>query len=104
MATGTLLPVPSICRRPKRCFHDSFRITESLPRASLALKSQTSKRKILRGFTILANAVHAVRIQAIEIADSGGRNPRNRNNATGGILPEEGVTDFEVLDCRIPSG
>lgn len=59
------------------------------------------KAKNMEGFTILVNAGRTVRIHGIEIADSGGLNARNRNNATGGILLEEGVTDFEVLDCRI---
>jgi hypothetical protein len=55
----------------------------------------------IAGFTILVNAGHTVRIHDIKIADSGGLNARKRNNATGGILLEEGTTDFEVLDCRI---
>ncbi len=53
------------------------------------------------GFTILVNAGHTVRIHDIKIANSGGLNARKRNNTTGGILLEEGTTDFEVLNCRI---
>lgn len=55
----------------------------------------------IAGFTILVNAGHTVHIHDIRIANSGSLNARQRNNATGGILLEEGTTDFEVLDCRI---
>jgi len=55
----------------------------------------------IAGFTILVNAGHNVHIHDIQISDSGGLNVRNRNNTTGGILLEEGTTDFEVLNCRI---
>jgi len=55
----------------------------------------------IAGFAILVNAGHSVRIHGVEITASGGLNARKRNNTTGGILLEEGTTDFEVLDCRI---
>ena len=55
----------------------------------------------IAGFTILVNSSHTVRIHDIQIADSGSLNLRKRNNTTGGILLEEGTTDFEVVDCRI---
>lgn len=55
----------------------------------------------IAGFTILVNAGHTVRIHDIRIANSGSLNARKRNNTTGGILLEEGTTDFEVLNCRI---
>jgi hypothetical protein len=55
----------------------------------------------IAGFTILVNAGHTVRIHDIRIESSGSLNARKRNNTTGGILLEEGTTDFEVLDCRI---
>ena len=55
----------------------------------------------IAGFAILVNAGHTVRIHGIEITGSGSLNARKRNNTTGGILLEEGTTDFEVLDCRI---
>jgi hypothetical protein len=55
----------------------------------------------IAGYTILVNAGHTVKIRGVEINDSGGLNARKRNNTTGGILLEEGTSDFEVLDCRI---
>ncbi len=55
----------------------------------------------IAGFAILVNAGHGVRIHNVEIFDSGGLNAAQHNNSTGGILLEEGTTDFEVIDCRI---
>jgi hypothetical protein len=55
----------------------------------------------IAGFAILVNSSHTVRIHDIQINASGGLNLRKRNNTTGGILLEEGTTDFEVLNCRI---
>ncbi len=55
----------------------------------------------IAGFAVLVNAGKSVRIHNAEITDSGGLNALKRNNTTGGILLEEGTTDFEVLDCRI---
>jgi parallel beta-helix repeat protein len=59
------------------------------------------KATAIAGFAILVNAGHTVRIHDIEITASGSLNARKRNNTTGGILLEEGTTDFEVLQCRI---
>jgi hypothetical protein len=53
------------------------------------------------GFAVLVDATHTVKIQTVQISNSGGLNTLKRNNTTGGILLEEGTTDFEVLDCRI---
>jgi hypothetical protein len=55
----------------------------------------------IAGFAILVNAGHTVHIHDVQISGSGSLNAKKRNNATGGILLEEGTTDFEVLNCRI---
>lgn len=59
------------------------------------------KASAMAGFTILVNAGHGVKVHEVEITDSGGKNARRRNNASGGILLEEGTTDFEVTQCRL---
>ncbi len=59
------------------------------------------KANAIDGYAILVNSSHTVKIQGIQISGSGGLNAKKRNNTTGGILLEEGTTDFEVLDCRI---
>ena len=53
------------------------------------------------GFTILVSAGHTVRIHDVEITESGGFNAQRRNNAAGGILLEEGTTDFEISRCQL---
>jgi hypothetical protein len=52
-------------------------------------------------FPILVAASKDVLIQRVVIEDSGSRNEKGKNNTTGGILLEEGTTDFRVEDCRI---
>ena len=59
------------------------------------------KATAIDGYAILVNSGHTVKIHGIQIPGSGGLNAKKRNNTTGGILLEEGTTDFEVLDCRI---
>jgi Right handed beta helix region len=47
-------------------------------------------------FPILVSRSSGVRIREVSVEDSGGRNAKGRNNLTGGILIEEGTSDFEV--------
>src|SRR5215471_10305978 len=53
------------------------------------------------GFAILVTASKGVRIERAHIGQSGSRNPEGRNNTTGGILFEEGSSDFQVIDCEL---
>jgi len=55
----------------------------------------------MAGFAILVSQSHSVAIDRVEVADSGSRNPGGRNNATGGILLEEGTSDFQVTRCGL---
>ncbi len=57
--------------------------------------------KNVAGFPILVSRSRRVRIEEVAIQDSGSQNARKRNNATGGILLEEGSTFFEVLHCDL---
>lgn len=47
-------------------------------------------------FPILVSRSSALRISNVSVADSGSRNAQGRNNLSGGILIEEGSSDFEV--------
>ena len=49
-------------------------------------------------FPILVSQSSHVRISKVTVHDSGSKNARGRNNLSGGILLEEGTTDFEVRD------
>jgi hypothetical protein len=52
-------------------------------------------------YPLLVSASSAVRISGIRIQDSGSLGLTGRNNASGGILLEEGTRDFEVRQCAI---
>ena len=54
----------------------------------------------IAGLAILISGGRDIHIHQAVVTDSGGLNAAGHNNATGGILLEEGVTDFEVLDGR----
>jgi hypothetical protein len=53
------------------------------------------------GFAVLASRSRHVLIDHVEVAGGGSRNPAGRNNATGGILLEEGTADFRVTNCGL---
>jgi hypothetical protein len=55
----------------------------------------------IAGFAILVNASDKVRINSVTVSDSGSKNAKNRNNASGGILLEEGTRHFEVSGCDL---
>ena len=53
------------------------------------------------GFAILGSQSRDVSVDRVEIEDSGSRNAAGRNNATGGILLEEGTENFRVTGCTL---
>ena len=53
------------------------------------------------GFAILVSRSRDVAIDRVSVSDSGSRNPAGRNNATGGILLEEGTADFRVTRSEL---
>ena len=53
----------------------------------------------MTNFPVLISRSSGIRIHGVVIEDSGSLNARRRNNTTGGILIEEGTSDFEVRDC-----
>ena len=52
-------------------------------------------------YPVLVSASSGVRIDNVRIEDCGSLSPAGRNNASGGILLEEGTRDFEVRQCTI---
>jgi len=50
-------------------------------------------------FPILISRSSKIRIHDVIVEDSGSKNSRGRNNLSGGILIEEGSSDFEVRAC-----
>jgi hypothetical protein len=57
----------------------------------------------IAGFAVLVTNSHAVTIDRVHVTDSGSRNPAGHNNTTGGILFEEGTTDFRVTNSVLRS-
>jgi hypothetical protein len=55
----------------------------------------------IAGFAVLVSRSREVAIDQVSVADSGSRNPAGRNNTSGGILLEEGTTDFHVTRCEL---
>lgn len=54
-------------------------------------------------FPILVSRSKHVRIHQVRVAQSGNLNARGRNNLSGGVLIEEGTSDFEVTDSSFAS-
>jgi parallel beta-helix repeat protein len=55
----------------------------------------------IANYALLISASSGVRIEGVQVEDSGSLTPEARNNASGGILLEEGTSDFEVRHCTI---
>lgn len=55
----------------------------------------------IAGFAVLVSHARSVDIRHIRVIGSGSRNSLGRNNSTGGILLEEGTTDFRVTNCYL---
>jgi hypothetical protein len=53
----------------------------------------------ITNFAILVSRSSGVRIADTTVEDSGSLDPRGRNNTTGGIVIEEGSSDFSVRHC-----
>lgn len=53
----------------------------------------------IANFAILISRSSGIAIRQVEVRESGSRNLRGRNNTTGGVLLEEGASNFEVTGC-----
>ena len=52
-------------------------------------------------YPVLVSASSRVRIERVRIEDSGSLTAAGKNNASGGILLEEGTRDFEIRQCTL---
>src|ERR1017187_7925274 len=77
-------------------FADFFKRNGILADGVEGLSIERVSFKNIWGFSVLASRSKRVRIAGLNVADCGGRNAKSRNNTTGGVLIEEGTTDFEV--------
>lgn len=78
-----------------RFYRDNGILIEGATRVSIRDVSFTR----IPSYPLLVSASTGVRIEGVRIADSGSLNPSGRNNASGGILLEEGTNDFQVRHC-----
>ena len=65
--------------------------------SQLAIRDLTFKE--IANYPIVVSASSGVHIENLKIEDSGLLTPKGQNNASGGILLEEGTSDFEVARC-----
>ena len=65
------------------------------------LGMQNVRFREMAGFAVLASRARRVTIDGLRVVDSGSRNAAGRNNTTGGILLEEGTSDFRVTHCEL---
>lgn len=55
----------------------------------------------IANYPLIISRATGVLVEGVTIRDSGSLNERGRNNASGGILLEDGVADFVVRRCKI---
>jgi hypothetical protein len=60
------------------------------------LRIENMRFRNIAGFAVLVSRSRDIRIDQVEVADSGSHDTRGRNNSTGGILLEEGTAEFRV--------
>jgi hypothetical protein len=77
-------------------FADFYRWNGILARDVKGLSIQRVSFREIWAFAVLVSRSTRVQLDSLTVTDSGGRNAAGRNNTTGGVLLEEGTTDFEV--------
>lgn len=78
-------------------YHNNGILVENAVRVSIRRISLSQ----VANYAVLVSASSGVRIDNLRIEDCGSVSPSGRNNASGGILLEEGTRDFEVRQCTI---
>lgn len=82
-------------------FADYFTANGIVVRNSSAVKISGVALSQIRSFPVIVNASSDVSISHLKIEDSGNLNSKGRNNTSGGILLEQGVSRFEIASCSI---
>ena len=84
--------------RPFRGFTDGNGIVID-GRRKVTIRDVTFRN--ISGFSILVSGSREITIDRVRIENCGSLDRAGRNNATGGILFEEGTTDFRVTRCEL---
>lgn len=82
-------------------FADYYTANGILLRNSRGIAIRDVTMDKIQSFPILINHSTGVTIENVAIANSGTLNKDGKSNTTGGILLEEGTTEFRVSHCRI---
>ena len=82
-----------------RTFADWFGAGGVLIRGGGTVVIERARFEESAGFAVLATRVRGVVVREITVVDSGSLRANGRNNTTGGILVEDGSTDWEVSKC-----
>ena len=81
-----------------RRFADHYQGNGLLLMGSAEVVVEDSSFAEITAFSILASGVGKIRISRCKFRDSGSRNSLGRNNATGGVLLEDGTAHFVIED------
>jgi len=65
---------------------------------SRGVRIANAQFKNITNFAVLVSASGAVTLSHVSVEDSGSLDPKGRNNTSGGVLLEEGTSDFTVRD------
>ena len=82
-------------------FADYFRDSGIVVRNSAGVTVRGVSFTAIRAFPIIVSASSDVTVDSVKIEDSGTLGRNGRNNTSGGILLEQGVSHFEVKDSVI---
>lgn len=86
-------------------FADHYEANGLLVTGAAELIVEDSSFQNVAAFAVLVSGARRVRIARCRVTDSGSLNEKGRNNATGGILLEDGTAEFSVTGCvmeRVP--
>ena len=72
----------------------------AIDRSEDVLIENVTLRNVVNLAIVVARSKKVI-IRNVTIEDSGSRNAKGKNNTTGGILLEEGTTNFEVRGCHL---
>lgn len=72
----------------------------AIDRSSDILIENVTLRNVTNLAIVVARSTN-VRILRVTVEDSGSLDAQGRNNTTGGILLEEGTSNFEIRECRL---
>lgn len=84
-----------------RTFASFYRNNGILTAGTQRVGIRNVQLKNIPNFAVLVSSASDVLLDRVQVFDSGSLNANGRNNTSGGILLEEGSTDFSVRNCEL---